>query len=195
MPPGSRRFFLATTKASAVFAARSRDAASISSQASAIRIFGAATPAGTEEVFTAARPGSLIVAAPGGPMPVDGHDTTTPLTVLLQRASIGSLRKFELPDPLADPLIDLRVKSRTAESYFVRAGDYIQIIDVDGRQCTDFQCFSARKVDKGRDLPLDVTTTRTLMGSSYPMPGLPSKYYDQDMRAAGRGGAGYGRPP
>ena len=24
-----------------------------------------------------------------------------------------------------------------------------QIIDVDGRQCTDFQCFSARKLDKG----------------------------------------------
>ena len=64
---------------------------------------------------------------------------------------------------------------------FRKAGDYLQIIDVDGRQCTDFQCFSARKLDKGRDHPLDVTTTRTLMGSSYPMPGLHSKYYDQDM--------------
>ena len=63
----------------------------------------------------------------------------------------------------------------------MKAGDYLQIIDVDGRQCTDFQCFSARKLDKGRDHPLDVTTTRTLMGSSYPMPGLHSKYYDQDM--------------
>ena len=78
-------------------------------------------------------------------------------------------------------MLDLRVHSATAESYFVKAGDYLQIIDVDGRQCTDFQCFSARKLDKGRDHPLDVTTTRTLMGSSYPMPGLHSKYYDQDM--------------
>ena len=93
-----------------------------------------------------------------------------------------SVRKFELPDPLADPVSILRIHSATAQSYFVKAGDYIQIIDVDGRQCTDFQCFSARKLDKGKDHPLDVTTTRTLMGSSYPMPGLHSKYYDQDMQ-------------
>ena len=36
-----------------------------------------------------------------------------------------------------------------------------------------------------------MTTTRTLMGASYPMPGLHSKDFDQDMRAAGRGGAGH----
>ena len=39
----------------------------------------------------------------------------------------------------------------------MRAGEYIQIIDVAGRQCTDFQCFAARKLDKGRERPLDVT--------------------------------------
>ena len=89
--------------------------------------------------------------------------------------------KSDLPEPLADPVLDLRIKSATAQSYFVKAGDFIQIIDVDGRQCTDFQCFSARKLDKGKDHPLDVTTTRTLMGASYPMPGLHSKYYDHDM--------------
>ena len=150
-------------------------------RASALRIFGAATPAGAEDAFTAQREGMLVVAAPGGPMAVDAHDTATPLTVLVQRARIRPARSFELPDPLADPLDDLRIRSATARSYFVKAGDYIQIIDVDGRQCTDFQCFSARKLDQGRDHPLDVTTTRTLMGSSYPMPGLHSKYYDQDM--------------
>ena len=63
----------------------------------------------------------------------------------------------------------------------MKAGDYIQILDVDGRQCTDFQCFSARKLDKGIEHALDVTTTRTLMGHVYPMPGLHAKYYDQDM--------------
>ncbi|MFT7059576.1 MAG: aminomethyltransferase [Pseudorhodobacter sp.] len=30
---------------------------------------------------------------------------------------------------------------------------------------------------------LDVTTTRALMGHAYPMPGLHSKYYDQEMVA------------
>lgn len=150
-------------------------------QAKAVRVFGGATPAGTEQAFTVARDGGLLIAAPGGPMLVDGHDTATPLTVIVRRATVRLKSKSQLSDPLADPVLDLRVNSATAESYFVKAGDYLQIIDVDGRQCTDFQCFSARKLDKGLDHPLDVTTTRTLMGSSYPMPGLHSKYYDQDM--------------
>ncbi len=149
--------------------------------AQAVRIFDSTTPAGTSEAFTVQRGGSLIVAAPGGPMSLEAQDTTTPLTLRIDRARIKSAARFELPDPLADPMLDQRIKSATAEAYFVKAGDYIQIIDVDGRQCTDFQCFSARKLDRGKDHPLDVTTTRTLMGASYPMPGLHSKYYDQDM--------------
>ena len=63
----------------------------------------------------------------------------------------------------------------------MKAGDFIQIIDVDGRQCTDFQCFSARKLDRGIERALDVTTSRTLMGHAYSMPGLHAKYYDQDL--------------
>ena len=62
---------------------------------------------------------------------------------------LKSHARFELPDPLADPVSDIRVHSQTAEAYFVKAGDYIQILDVDGRQCSDFECFSARKLDKG----------------------------------------------
>jgi aminomethyltransferase len=149
--------------------------------AQAVRFFGSSTPAGTTESFVAQLAGSLIVAAPGGPMSLDAQDTVTPLTLTVSRARIRPVARFALPDPLADPVLDRRIQSATAQAYFVKAGDYIQIIDVDGRQCTDFQCFSARKLDKGRDLPLDVTTTRTLMGASYPMPGLFSKYYDQDM--------------
>ncbi|MGO7704619.1 DUF1989 domain-containing protein, partial [Rhizobium ruizarguesonis] len=44
-----------------------------------------------------------------------------------------------------------------------------------------FQAFAARKVDKGLDLALDSTVTRTLLGRSYPMPGLPSKAFDRDF--------------
>ena len=82
-----------------------------------------------------------------------------------------------------EPVHDLLVKNATARAYAVKAGQYIQIVDVDGKQCTDFQCFSQAKLDQGLQLPLDVTTTRTLMGHSYPMPGLYAKYYDQDMTA------------
>ncbi len=150
-------------------------------KARAIRVFGAETPARTEENLTVSRDGVLIIAAPGGGMTPGAQDTATPLTVHLIRARPLSVARFELPDPLADPTLDLRVRSATAQSYLVKAGDYLQIIDVDGRQCTDFQCFSARKLDKGIEHALDVTATRSAMGHAYPMPGLHSKYFDQDF--------------
>lgn len=147
----------------------------------AVHLFEASTPARTSEEFTAQRDGAVIIAAPGGIMDLEAQDTATPLTVMVKRATVKPHVRFELPDPLADPLQDIRVHTQTAEAYFVKAGDYIQILDVDGRQCTDFECFSARKLDKGIEHALDVTTTRTLMGHAYPMPGLHAKYYDQEM--------------
>ncbi|WP_415918986.1 DUF1989 domain-containing protein [Tateyamaria sp. SN6-1] len=149
--------------------------------ARAVRLFDPDTRAKASEDMRVARDGTLIIAAPGGAMDAEAQDTVTPLTVMIKRAMIKSHFKFELPDPLADPKADIRVHSATAEAFFVKAGDYIQIIDVDGRQCTDFECFSARKLDKGIEHALDVTTTRTLMGHAYPMPGLHAKYYDQEM--------------
>ncbi len=149
--------------------------------ADALRIFDANTVAKAEETLRATRDGVVIIAAPGDAMDIEKQNTTTPLVVMVKRATIKSRVKFELPDPLADIQDDIRVHTQTAEAFFVKAGDYIQIIDVDGRQCTDFECFSARKLDKGIEHALDVTTTRTLMGHAYPMPGLHAKYYDQEM--------------
>ena len=149
-------------------------------KAGALRLFGHETPAGTRASLTALDDGWLVIAAPGLPMAPEAQDTATPVTLLIQRAKPRLVGNYDLPDPLADPILDLRVKSATAESYFVKAGDYIQILDVDGRQCTDFQCFDARKLDKGIQHALDVTTSRTLMGHAYSMPGLHSKYFDQD---------------
>lgn len=150
--------------------------------AGALRFFDATTPPKSNVELTVQRGGWLVVAAPGTDMAPDGQATATPLTVHVRRATVR-LRETsrDLPDPLADPVLDLRVRSSTAEAYFVKAGDYIQIVDVDGRQCTDFQCFSARKLDKGKEHALDVTATRSVMGHAYPLPGLHSKYYDQDF--------------
>ena len=150
-------------------------------RAGGLRLFASDSPAGAEHSFTLTRDATLVIAAPGGSMVPDAQDTATPLSVHLTLARPRSAARFELPDPLADPILDLRVKSATAEGYFVKAGDYLQIIDVDGRQCTDFQCFSARKLDLGLEHALDVTATRSAMGHAYPMPGLHSKYFDQDF--------------
>jgi aminomethyltransferase len=151
------------------------------SKAGATAFFDVATQAKASVGFTASEAGWLVIAAPGTTMMPGEQDTLTPLTLQVERANPRLVGKFDLPDPLADPLQDIRVKSRTANAYFVKAGEYIQILDVDGRQCTDFQCFDARKLDRGIERPLDVTTSRTLMGHDYSKPGLHSKYYDQDM--------------
>ncbi|MEX2166628.1 MAG: DUF1989 domain-containing protein [Methyloceanibacter sp.] len=149
--------------------------------ARAVTLFGGESRAGNAVEFTVSRDGLLIVAAPGAPMEAGAQDTATPIRVHIWRSRIRPAHETLLPEPLADPLHDIRIDQSTAQAYFVRAGEFIQIIDIAGRQCTDFQCFAARKLDKGLEHPLDVTTTRALMGQSYPLPGLFSKAFDQSM--------------
>jgi aminomethyltransferase len=121
----------------------------------------------------------VVIAAPGGAMTPDQQMPPTEIQVAIER--VGS-RDAELPAPLAEVKLDLRVKAATAQAYRVQAGDYIQIIDVDGKQCSDFLAFDAKALESGLERGLDATTTRTLMGSAYPGPGLHSKYFDEDMK-------------
>jgi aminomethyltransferase len=156
------------------------------SGAQAARIFGPGSRPGETVSFTAQGDGVLVAGAPGGPMAADTQDTVTPIELLITRAkprAPGEVPPSELlPEPLADPLQDIRVKRATAEAYLVKAGEYIQVIDVAGRQCSDFQCFARRALDRGLDRPIDATTTRTILGQIYPRPGLLAKGFDQDMQ-------------
>ena len=151
------------------------------SKAGALSIFDAGSTPGSQADFTISMKGLLIVAAPAGAMSPEAQDTATPIEVRIKRSLLIRDYASALPEPVADPVEDIRIRAATASAYFVRAGEFIQIIDVYGRQCTDFQAFAARKVDKGLDLALDSTVTRTLLGRSYPMPGLPSKAFDRDF--------------
>ena len=87
----------------------------------------------------------------------------------------------KLPDPLADPREEIRITHSTAVAYQVAAGEYIQVIDVAGRQCSDFQCFDGAKLEAGIERCIEATTTRSLMGAAYPQPGLYGKFYDLDF--------------
>ncbi|MBY5719996.1 DUF1989 domain-containing protein [Rhizobium leguminosarum] len=149
--------------------------------AGALSIFGAGSTPGSRAEFTISMKGLLIVAAPASAMSPEAQDTATPIEIRIKRSLLIRDYASALPEPAADPVEDIRIRAATAVAYFVRAGEFIQIIDVYGRQCTDFQAFAARKVDKGLDLALDSTVTRTLLGRSYPMPGLPSKAFDRDF--------------
>ena len=83
---------------------------------------------------------------------------------------------------MAPPKLDLRVAAATAAAYHVAAGDYIQIVDIAGKQCADFLAFDAAALAGGEVHGIDATTTRTLMGQTTPTPGLHAKYFDDRMR-------------
>jgi aminomethyltransferase len=141
-----------------------------------IALFGAA--AGAEHAFVADTAIAVTLAAPGAPMAPDAQDPPTELHVHIARADPAD----DLPAPLATPLLDLRVPAATARAYRVRAGEYIQIIDVAGRQCSDFVAFDAAALAHGVERGLDATVTRTLMGRSFASPGLHARYFDAEMR-------------
>ena len=149
--------------------------------ARSLRVFGEDSPSGNRVEINVEREGILITCAPGVPMDAELQNTTTPIELFIQRTRIRPANEARLPEPLADPVLDIRVHAATAESFTVKKGEYIQIIDVSGRQCSDFQAFSLAKLDKGKELALDATITRTLTGLSNPVPGIPAKAYDIEM--------------
>ncbi len=119
-----------------------------------------------------------IFGAPGGPMNAAEQNPPTDLILWVTRCT-ASEDEIEIPtDPLADAIQDFTIKAATAKSYEVKEGEYIQILDISGRQCSDFQCFDVKALDRGLERNLDATATRTMVGSAYPKPGLFSKFFD-----------------
>jgi aminomethyltransferase len=146
-------------------------------------LFGDESPPGAEEIFAATRAGAVTVAAPAGEPVVEGGVPATDLVLELYRATPHAELEPALPEPLAQPRLDFEVPRASARAYEVKAGEWIQVIDVKGRQCSDFLAFHAGKLQEGQERGLDSTTTRSLMGNAYPTPGLHGKFYDQDQVA------------
>jgi glycine cleavage system T protein (aminomethyltransferase) len=148
--------------------------------AMAVRLFGPDGAPGASQTFASDRDALLVVAAPGGRL-VDGDPPASALVVEVKRDTPRPEVDGELPAPLAEPRLDFRVDRASALSYEVREGEYIQVIDVRGRQCSDFLAFHRQKLESGLERGMDGVTTRTLMGAAYPTPGLYAKFFDVDM--------------
>jgi aminomethyltransferase len=144
-------------------------------------LFGPESAAGAEETFEAARAATVSVTAPTGPPVVEGGIPGSDLQVEIQRVRAREELEPALPEPLAEPRLDFEIPRASALAYEVAAGEYIQVVDVKGRQCSDFLAFHAAKLQGGQERGLDATTTRSFMGSAYPQPGLFGKFYDQDQ--------------
>jgi len=145
-------------------------------------IFQHDSRAGESVSLTVARDCIVIVHAAGGPMAVSDELPPTDLIAVVKRANPLKQETPALPEPLAEMKFELHVDKATGRAYEVKAGDCIQIIDVAGRQCSDFLAFDARQLQAGRERSFDMTATRTLTGYVYPGPGLYSKFFDQDLQ-------------
>lgn len=146
-----------------------------------IHLLGGESLPGDFETFSARCDGLMIVCAAGGPMEPDQQNAPTELIVYIKRTNPTSAKEeIAAPAPLADTVEDLNIQPGEAKAFEVKAGQFIQILDVKGRECSDFQAFSRRALDNGLERDIDPTTTRSLMGSLYPAPGIYSKYYTID---------------
>lgn len=147
------------------------------------RLFGPDARAGETRSFVADKALAVIVGAPAEPMLVWDQSPPTDTIVFITRAKAMAPGLARLPEPLAEPRLDLTINIASAESFEVFAGEYIQIVDVAGRQCSDFLAFERRALDAGQALGIDATTTRSMTGLAYPKPGLFSKFFDRDRNA------------
>ena len=147
-----------------------------------IKVFSEGSYPGDMVQFTAECDGLLIVATVGNYMPADSQKTLTDLIVYIKRNEF-KLSEEEIlpPEPLANPILDINIQPGVAETYEVKKGQFIQVLDVKGRECSDFQAFSLRALDQGLERDIDPTTTRSLMGNLYPAPGIFSKYWSVDQ--------------
>ena len=129
-------------------------------------------------VLRAAGRGALIVACSGARQrTVSGGGAH--VVVALQASPA---REFYLPDPLGDLREEIHILRGSARAYQVAKGEYVQVIDAEGRQCSDFMAMSAEALEAGKERHIDTAVTRTMAGGAYPLPGLYDKFYDQDMR-------------
>jgi len=122
------------------------------------------------------------VCAPGTDSSVHTQNAPTPLALHVYRSGSRPLSAVPLPEPLGEVVDEFTIAPGTARSYTVAKGQYIQVIDVAGRQCSDFVAFNRRALDRGFEQELDPTVTRTLGGRAYPGPGLHSRFFDREMQ-------------
>lgn len=141
------------------------------------RLLGAAP--GAIASIAARKPCIVVIAAPTE-LGRDGMAIAGPLDLAVQRRANTTER--QPPPPLTDARADLLVPRRNAIAYEVKAGQYVQVIDIYGRQCSDFIAFPKRALDLGQDRFIDNTVTHTMARGGYPRPGLQDKFFDQDMQ-------------
>ncbi len=138
---------------------------------------------GRNENFISKNSTYCILVSCGNPMEISDQNPSTELIVEIKRNKLNINNiEYYLPEALFEPKFETFIKPGTAISYEVLSGDYIQVIDVFGKQCSDFLAFDRNAINNRIELGIDLTATRTLMGLAHPMPGLFSKFFDKEFQ-------------
>lgn len=87
-----------------------------------------------------------------------------------------------LPPLLGETRDEFTVSRGTGVAYELKKGEIVQIIDVEGQQCSDFTAFRSDALQSGEEWMIDSTATRSMVRRAYPGPGLFDKFYDREMR-------------
>lgn len=101
-----------------------------------------------------------------------------PTVTLIQTSADGSAA---LPPPLGDVREEILVSRGTARAYELKPGQKVQIIDLEGQQCSDFQALTLRELDKGIERTISSTATRSMVRQAFPRPGLHDKFYNGEI--------------
>ena len=83
-----------------------------------------------------------------------------------------------LPPPMGAIREEFTVKRGSAMAYELKPGEVVQIIDLEGQQCSDFMALRSDALEKGLERAIDSTATRSMVRGAYPGPGLFDKFYD-----------------
>lgn len=94
----------------------------------------------------------------------------------------GAGNNTPLPTPLGEVRDEFTVKRGSAMAYELRPGEIVQIIDVEGQQCSDFMSLRMDALEAGIERGIDSTATRSMVRSAYPHPGLLDKFYDRELK-------------
>jgi aminomethyltransferase len=158
--------------------AKARDSAL--ANAKGIPIFDATTEPGALYVVRVKEPTTLFVIAP---LTKDYLETGGGAGFRVEvKLPSGGSSDMVLPEPLGSVVDEWRIGRGTAKAYTAKKGQFIQIIDVEGQQCSDFMAMRASALDDGIERHIDSTVSRTMTRSAYPLPGLFDKFFDQDIR-------------
>ncbi len=148
-------------------------------EAKALRIFEADTEAGQRLTLSIAQDCTVWAILPCDPSEIISGGAGGRIALEVQRR--GGVTST-LPAPFGAVRDEFRVDRATGRAYEVAAGEIIQVIDVEGQQCSDFLAFRQDALERGLERHIDSTVTRTIMGGAYPGPGLFNKFFDADIR-------------